>query len=105
GSTVTAFTGGLHCWWPKITGRRYSETWGRIGCALWFIGFNATFIPRFIMGAQGMPRRYYTYLDQCRPYHGSSTFGSWIIGLSLFLTAAYPLASLRKPADAPENPW
>ncbi|MEP7354022.1 MAG: cytochrome c oxidase subunit I [Acidobacteriota bacterium] len=105
GSTVTAFLGGLHYWWPKMTGRMYSEKWGRIGCALWFIGFNATFIPQFIMGSRGMPRRYYNYLDQFQPFHAFSTFGSWILGLSLFMTAAYLLASLRKPADAPDNPW
>ena len=105
GSTVTAFLGGLNYWWPKMTGRMYSEKWGRIGAALWFIGFNATFIPQFIMGSRGMPRRYYNYLDQFQPFHAFSTVGSWILGLSLFVVAAYLLASLRKPADAPDNPW
>jgi cytochrome c oxidase subunit 1 len=105
GSTVTAFLGGLNYWWPKMTGRMYSEKWGRIGCALWFIGFNATFIPQFIMGSRGMPRRYYNYLDQFQPFHAFSTVGSWILGLSLFVVAAYLLASLRKPADAPDDPW
>ena len=105
GSTVTAFIGGLHYWWPKMTGRMYNEKLARIACVLWFIGFNATFLPQFIMGSQGMPRRYFNYLDQFQPYHVFSTVGSWIIGLSLFMTLAYLLASLRKPADAPDNPW
>ena len=105
GSTVTAFIGGLHYWWPKMTGRMYSEKLARIGCALWFIGFNVTFLPQFIMGSQGMPRRYFNYLDQFQPYHAFSTIGSWILGLSMFMTLGYLLASLRKPMDAPDNPW
>ncbi len=105
GSTVTAFIGGLHYWWPKMTGRMYNEKLARIAAVLWFIGFNATFIPQFIMGSQGMPRRYYNYLDQFQPFHAFSTVGSWIIGFSLFMTAAYLLASLRKPCDAPDDPW
>jgi cytochrome c oxidase subunit 1 len=105
GSTVTAFIGGLHYWWPKMTGRMYNEKLAKIAAVLWFIGFNATFIPQFIMGSQGMPRRYYNYLDQFQAFHAFSTFGSWIIGFSLFMTAAYLLASLRKPCDAPDDPW
>ncbi|HVO96685.1 MAG TPA: cytochrome c oxidase subunit I [Bryobacteraceae bacterium] len=105
GGTVIAFIGGVHYWWPKITGRMYSETWGRIACALVFVGFNMTFLTQFFLGSRGMPRRYYNYLDQYQPLHAFSTFGSWVLGLGLFITAAYLLASLRKPADAPDNPW
>jgi cytochrome c oxidase subunit 1 len=105
GSTVTAFIGGLHYWWPKMTGRMYSEKWGRVGCLLWNVGFNMTFLTQFFLGSKGMPRRYYNYLDQFQPLHAFSTVGSWILGLGLFITAAYLLASLRKPMDAPDNPW
>jgi cytochrome c oxidase subunit 1 len=55
GSVFIAFMGGLYHWWPKIFGRMYSETWGRIGCFLTFVGFNLTFFPQFVMGARGMP--------------------------------------------------
>jgi cytochrome c oxidase subunit I len=105
GGTVIAFIGGVHYWWPKITGRMYSEKWGRIGCALVFIGFNMTFLTQFFLGSKGMPRRYYNYLDQYQPLHAFSTFGSWVLGMGLFITAAYLFASLRKPYDAPDNPW
>ncbi len=105
GGTVIAFLGGLHYWWPKITGRMYNERLGQIGAVIVFIGFNATFFPQFIMGGQGMPRRYYNYLDQYQPMHAFSTVGSWILASGLFLTLFYLLASLRKPADAPKNPW
>lgn len=105
GGTVIAFIGGVHYWWPKITGRMYSEKWGRIACALVFIGFNMTFLTQFFLGSKGMPRRYYNYLDQYQPLHAFSTFGSWVLGMGLFITAAYLMASLRKPMDAPDNPW
>jgi cytochrome c oxidase subunit I len=105
GGTVIAFIGGVHYWWPKMTGRMYSEKWGRVGCALVFIGFNMTFLTQFFLGSKGMPRRYYNYLDQYQPLHAFSTFGSWVLGMGLLITAAYLLASLRKPMDAPDNPW
>jgi cytochrome c oxidase subunit I len=105
GGTVTAFLGGLHYWWPKMTGRMYAEKWGRTACVLYTIGFNMTFLTQFFLGSKGMPRRYYNYLDQFQPLHAFSTMGSWVLGLSLFMTAAYLLASLRKPMDAPDNPW
>ena len=105
GGTVIAFLGGLHYWWPKMTGRMYSEKWGRIGCALVFIGFNMTFGSQFIMGGQGMPRRYFNYLDQFQPIHAFSTYGSWVLGSGLFLTAIYLLASLKIGPLAPDNPW
>ena len=105
GSTVTAFIGGIHYWWPKMTGRMYSEKWGRVGAVLWFVGFNTIFLPQFVMGSLGMPRRYYNYLPEYATYHLISTIGTWIIALGLFITLAYLMASLRKPADAPDNPW
>jgi cytochrome c oxidase subunit 1 len=105
GGTVIAFVGGLHYWWPKMTGRMYNENWGRFASLLVFIGFNTTFIPQFVMGGLGMPRRYYNYLPRFQVYHTISTIGSWILATGFFITAAYLLASLRKPADAPDNPW
>ena len=105
GGTVIAFIGGLHYWWPKMTGRMYTEKWAAIGCALVFWGFNQTFLTQFFLGSKGMPRRYYNYLDQFQPLHAFSTYGSWILGAGLFLTAINLLASLRKPYDAPDNPW
>src|SRR5579883_1781760 len=105
GGTVIAFIGGLHYWWPKMTGRMYTEKWAAIGCGLVFWGFNQTFLTQFFLGSKGMPRRYYNYLDQYQPLHAFSTYGSWILGAGLFLTAINLLASLRKPYDAPDNPW
>ena len=105
GGTVIAFLGGLHYWWPKMFGRMYNEKLARIGCALVFIGFNVTFFTQFLLGSRGMPRRYYNYLPQFQELHIVSTVGSWILGAGLFLTAAYLLATFRKPMDATKNPW
>jgi cytochrome c oxidase subunit 1 len=105
GGTVIAFIGGLHYWWPKMTGRMYSEKIARVACALTFIGFNVTFLTQFLLGSRGMPRRYYNYLDQFQPLHAFSTYGSWILGSGLLLTAICLLGSLRRKPDAPPNPW
>jgi cytochrome c oxidase subunit 1 len=105
GSTVIAFFGGLHYWWPKMTGRMYAESWGRLACLLVFIGFNVTFGSQFIMGGQGMPRRYFNYLDKFQPIHAASTYGSWILAVGLFMMAINLLMSLKNGALAPDNPW
>jgi len=105
GGNVIAFLAGLHYWWPKMFGRMYNEKLGAIGAVLVFIGFNATFLAQFVMGSRGMPRRYYNYLDQFQPLHAFSTFGSWILGLGLFIAAFSLFASLRQPKNLPNNVW
>jgi cytochrome c oxidase subunit 1 len=105
GGAVTAFLGGLHYWWPKAVGRFYNEKLGRIGAVLVFIGMNVTFFPQFIMGTRGMPRRYYNYLEEFQGMHQLSTLGAYTLGLGFLLTAVYLIASLKKKADAPANPW
>src|SRR5690606_6704390 len=69
GGTVFGFLSGLHYWWPKMTGKLYDETLARIAFLLVFVGFNVTFLSQFILGSQGMPRRYYDYLDQFQRLH------------------------------------
>ncbi len=105
GGTVIAFYGGLHYWWPKMTGRMYNEKLARLACALVFIGFNVTFLTQFILGSKGMPRRYYDYLPQYQTLHQVSTVGSWILGLGFLIMVSYLLASLKVGALAPANPW
>ena len=109
GSALLAFIGGIHHWWPKMTGRMYNENAGRIGCTLIFIGFNVTFLTQFMLGSKGMPRRYSTYeglqQDIFQPYHIVSTFGSYIMALGFFFTAIYLVASLFNGRRASANPW
>lgn len=105
GGTMFAFIGGLHYWWPKITGRMYSERLGNIACATAFIGFNVTFMSQFFLGAHGMPRRYYNYLDQFQPLHAFSSVGSYILGFGFLLTAICLISSLKSGEKASDNPW
>ena len=105
GSNLFALLAGLHYWWPKMYGRMYNETLARTGCVLTFIGFNATFLPQFVLGSRGMPRRYFNYLPQFQGLHVASTIGSWILAAGLFLALATLLASLRRPKGMVDNPW
>ena len=105
GSALIGMIGGLHHWWPKITGRMYNENLGRIGCIIVFIGFNVTFFTQFFLGSQGMPRRYYDYQPEYQIYHVISTIGSYIMASGFLLTGYYLLASLFGGRLAPANPW
>jgi len=105
GGMVMAFLGGIHYWWPKMFGKMYSEIWARIAAAFIFIGFNMTFLPQFIMGSQGMPRRYFNYIEQFQPFHQTSTIGAYIMGVGFFIIAGYLLHSLVKGKRAGSNPW
>ena len=105
GGMVMAFLGGLHYWWPKMFGKMYSEIWGKISAGLIFVGFNMTFLPQFIMGAQRMPRRYFNYIDQFQPFHQFSTLGAYVMGIGFFIMAGYLLHSLLRGKKAPSNPW
>jgi cytochrome c oxidase subunit 1 len=107
GSALIAFIGGIHHWWPKMTGRMYNENWGRIAFTLVFIGFNLTFFCQFMLGSQGMPRRYATYPADAgfQFYHVLSTAGSYILAIGFFITAGYLIQSLLGGRRAPSNPW
>ncbi len=105
GGTVIAFLAALHYWWPKMFGKMYDEKLGRIAAGLVFIGFNTTFFTQFIMGSQGMPRRYYHYLDEFTIYHQISTAGSYLMAIAFFLMLYYLVKSLVSGKPAPANPW
>ncbi|MCA9680240.1 MAG: cbb3-type cytochrome c oxidase subunit I [Kofleriaceae bacterium] len=105
GSGLVAFLGALHYWWPKFTGRMYPERLGQTCAVGVFIGFNLTFLPQFIMGSRGMPRRYWDYDPEFTLFHRLSTIGALILGISLFVTVVYLFASLKLGRKAPQNPW
>ncbi|UCC81145.1 MAG: cytochrome c oxidase subunit I [Candidatus Zixiibacteriota bacterium] len=105
GGTVMAFFGGLHYWWPKFWGRMYNELWAKISIAFTFVGFNITFLSQFVLGAKGMPRRYYSYLDKFQPLHDLSSFGSWIMAIGFFIMAVYLIHAVFKGRPAGDNPW
>jgi cytochrome c oxidase subunit 1 len=105
GGTVMGFVGGLHYWWPKITGKLYSEGMAKAAWSLVFIGFNVTFLTQFVMGSRSMPRRYYDYLPEFEPFHRISTFGSYILGTGFLLMAIMFIVSLFKGEKSTRNPW
>jgi cytochrome c oxidase subunit 1 len=105
GSVLFAFLGGMYYWWPKITGKMFSDYWGRIAVIIIFVGFNVTFFPQFIMGAQGMPRRYATYPEKFQIYHVLSTMGAYSMAVGLVLVALNWWHSLLRGKRAPANPW
>lgn len=105
GGMVSAYLAGLHYWWPKMTGKMYNELVGKISCGLVFLGFNVTFLPQFVMGANGMPRRYYNYIDVFQPFHQVSTVGAFILGLGFIITIINFLMSLKNSENTSANPW
>lgn len=105
GGMVTAYLGGIHFWWPKMTGRMYSELWGKFAAVLLFAGFNLTFFPQFILGYLGMPRRYNHYPPEFQLYHVMSTLGSSILAVGYALPIVYLLLSLRYGKKVGSNPW
>jgi cytochrome c oxidase subunit 1 len=105
GGTVFAFFGGLHYWWPKITGKLYNEKAAFVSWALFFVGFNITFLAQFIMGSRGMPRRYYDYVPEFQSLHFASTVGSWLIGLGFIIMFVMFFKSLMSGKPSPRNPW
>ena len=105
GGTVMGLLAGLHYWWPKIFGKMYPEKWGKISWAFIFVGFNVTFIPQFLLGKMGMPRRYHDYLPQYAHLNMISTIGSWLIGAGFLIMFIYLIGSLFKGKKASPNPW
>ncbi len=105
GGAIMAYMGGLHFWWPKMTGKLYSEAGGKASAILVFVGFNLTFFPQFVLGYLGMPRRYHAYPDEFQVLNVLSSAGASILALGYVLPAFYFTYSLFKGANAPANPW
>ncbi len=105
GGAVMGYLAAIHFWWPKLTGRMYPEFWGRLSAGLLFVGFNLTFFPQFIVGYQGMPRRYHFYPEEFQVLNVLSTAGASILGVAYLIPIAYLLWSLRYGPIAGANPW
>jgi cytochrome c oxidase subunit 1 len=105
GGTLTAYYAGLHYWFPKVTGRLYSERWGLLAAALVSAGFFVTFFPQFLLGNAGMPRRYYDYPPEYQTLHVVSTVGSWVLASGMIITVGYLLWALKSGKRAGKNPW
>jgi len=105
GAVMIAFLAGLFYWWPKMTGRMYDERLGVASAILVFLGFNVTFIPQFMAGTLGMPRRYATYAEQFQGMNRVSTVGAVMLAAGLVVALWAFVKSLRSGAPAPANPW
>jgi cytochrome c oxidase subunit 1 len=105
GGTLMGLMAGIHYWFPKMFGRMYPEKPAQIAFWLIIIGFNLTFFPQFIVGAQGMPRRYWDYLPEFLFLNRVSTVGSWLIGVGFFYSAVYLAKAMSSGKKAHANPW
>ena len=105
GSAVMAYLGGIHFWWPKMTGRKYPEALGAARRVIIFLGFNLTFFPQFVLGYLGMPRRYHVYPPEFQVLNVMSTAGASILAVGYVLPLVYLIWSLRYGAVAGMNPW
>lgn len=105
GGTLVAFLGGIFHWWPKMTGKMFSDRWGRISCLIVFLGFNFAFLPQFVLGSRGMPRRYAHYVPEFQGLHQLSTYGAYVLGVGLFVALGVLIHSLLRGKKAPPNPW
>ena len=105
GGAVMGFMGGIHFWWPKITGRLYPDKWARLAALIIFAGFNLTFFPQFMLGYLGMPRRYAVYPAQFQVLNVISTAGATILGIGYMIPLIYLIWSIRYGPAAGPNPW
>jgi cytochrome c oxidase subunit 1 len=95
GGTVMGYLGGLHYWWPKISGRKYSNGWAALAAVIIFVGFNLTFFPQFMMGYLGMPRRYAFYPAEFQVLNVMSSAGASILGVGYLIPLVYLIWSMR----------
>jgi cytochrome c oxidase subunit 1 len=105
GGMVMAYLGGIHFWFPKITGRLYPEAWAKFAALVIFVGFNLTFFPQFILGYLGMPRRYATYAEEFHLLNVMSTAGASILGIGYLVPMIYLAWAWRHGPISPQNPW
>jgi len=105
GGSVSAFFGALHFWWPKITGKMYPESWAQFAAITMYFGFNMTFLPQFVAGYLGMPRRYHTYPAEFQVYNVMSSAGAAVLAAAYLLPLMYLTWSLFHGLRASGNPW
>jgi len=105
GGMVLAYMAGLHFWWPKITGRMYSDWWARLSAMIILVGFFLTFMPQFVLGYHGMPRRYPNYPEEFQILNILSTAGATVLGFGYLLPGVYLPLSLFFGKKATSNPW
>jgi cytochrome c oxidase subunit I len=105
GGVLMALMAGFYYWLPKMFGKMYNELWAQLSFVFIFIGFNVTFFPQFILGAMGMPRRYFDYVPAYENLNKISTVGSWLIAVGFLIALATIVQCVLRGEKAPANPW
>lgn len=106
GGAVIGLIAALHFWFPKMSGKMYNEAVAKFAWVLVFVGFNLTFLPQFVLGMNGMPRRYFDYLPQFETLHTVSSVGAVINGFGYtFALVNLLYAALFSKVKAPANPY
>jgi cytochrome c oxidase subunit I len=100
-----AFFAGLHYWYPKIWGRMYNMKLAYWAWGILFFGFNLLYFPLFVIGMEGMPRRYFDYLPKFHLGHVLSSVGAFVLVTGLTLMLINFFRSIKKGEKAPDNPW
>ncbi|SNS36103.1 cytochrome c oxidase subunit I [Sphingopyxis indica] len=102
---VFSLFAGFYYWFPKMSGRMYSEVLGQLHFWIFFIGVNVLFFPQHFLGQQGMPRRYPDYAEAYAYWHLISSYGYAIMAVGMvffFVNVIYSLVAGKKAVD---NPW
>jgi len=102
---VFAIFAGFYYWFPKMSGRMYNETLGKIHFWTTFIGVNLLFFPMHFLGLAGMPRRYVDYPDAYAGWNAVASYGSYISGLSTLLFLVIVMMAFARGRKAEANPW
>ncbi|OGU59169.1 MAG: cytochrome c oxidase subunit I [Ignavibacteria bacterium GWF2_33_9] len=105
GGVAIIMIAGLHYWLPKMYGRMYNEKLAMWSGAIIFVGFNLMYFTMFILGYQGMPRRFWSYLPQYQTLHIVSVVGMVIFVMGMIVMAYNLIRGARKGPIAPANPW
>jgi cytochrome c oxidase subunit 1 len=102
-----AVLGGFHYWFPKLTGKMYSEFWGKVGILLIMIGSNLFYFLQFIVGLEGMPRRYADYpaIESWVILHQWQTIGTFILVIGVGVALLNLILSAKFGKKASDNPW
>jgi cytochrome c oxidase subunit 1 len=106
GGLIFAFFAAIYYWVPKMTGLRFNELLAKLHFWLMFIFFNSTFLPLFVLGLKGMPRRVSTYEPSLQGLNVWVSISAFVLGFSMLIflfNVVYSLIFVRKPAEA--NPW
>jgi cytochrome c oxidase subunit I len=104
GATLGLFAG-IYYWWPKITGRMYSERLAQLHFWVSLIGLNIVFFTMHFMGIQGMARGSATYPDYLVPLNEIASIGAFLLGGGQLIFVILVIHSLTRGKEAPDNPW